>query len=401
MATVSANGDREIGDVIKDAMLKVGSEGSITVDEGHSRNTTIEIVEGFRISRGAEGGEVFFQNSPNRDRFEHENCFVILYDHRIETAVQIQNIISGAEKQNTLTNKLNPEQPNYPPILIIANDFSAIAMAALCKGIKEFNLSLCAIKSPDVTQERTKILDDMAVMLGGERLGSGARTLDRLEGDDFGLCDKVSVTKNCTTFTGNQGKEEEIAERINQLKAQIPSADNPYDQQLVKDRIANLAQGVARIGVGGDTDLEIKEKYHRIEDALNSARAAVESGIVPGGGSIFYRIARLAKYHKDIKDTQGGRVVLKALEAPFRQIVKNIGLEFKDCNDILGDPNRIYDAEKRDYVNGLEGGIVDPVKTLETALRNAVSICGLLSTFGGVVLAKRSKSNMEQLLGGG
>jgi len=386
VATISANGDAEIGRVIREAFDAVGAEGVITVDEGYGPQTTIDVVQGFQIRRGAEAQDRFFNNIEGT-RFECEQPAVILYDGKIMSYTEILpvlNTIAGAAAKDG--------KKGLPPIVLIAHEFSPEVIQFLLIQRNEVALRVCAVKAPHTTTVRTEMLDDMAVMLGCKRLGNGNESLERATLDHVGSCERVIVDKYTTTFYDGDGSEESVIERVEQLKARRKVAESPYDASLISDRIASLSQGIAKIGVGGTTDLEIKERYHRIEDALNAARAAVEEGIIPGGGVVLARIA----HSLQPGDTIGERILSRALLAPFNQIVENISgdptkiLSSETWPDSIDSP-LTYDARNKKIVNALEAGIIDPVKVTRTALENATSIAALLSTCGGSIVLLRKQ----------
>ena len=256
----------------------------------------------------------------------------------------------------------------------------------------ERGMQLCAIEGPHMTHIRTGYYDDMAAYTGGQRLGNGARALSAIQGEDVGYVEKiVSDTYKTTLYQGN-GSEEAVLERVDQLKALKARAESPYDAQVTNDRLACLTNGIAKIGVGGVTELEIKEKYDRIEDALNAARAAIQEGVVPGGGTALLRIARAM----EVK-SEGHRILKEALASPFHQILENVGINPEVAalieRDVLVAPGLVYDARNRKICGAREAGIIDPVKVTRTALENAVSIASLLSTAGGAIIFSRNKTN--------
>lgn len=377
VATISANGDRQIGEIIREAFDKVGAEGVITVDEGHSAQTTLDIVDGFQIRRGAEAQDRFFNNT-EMTRFEAENVSVILYDGKLSSFQEILPPLNAIAEAN---------KKGLPPVVVIANDFTPEVIQFLLIQRAEIGLKVCAIKSPHTTNVRTSMLDDMAVMLGGYRFGNGNRDLSASTIDQIGGCDRIVIDKYTATFYGGNGDEDTVIERVGQLKAMRKEAESPYDAALISDRIAALSQGVAKIGVGGSTDLEIKELYHRIEDALNAARAAVEEGIIPGGGVVLARVANDLGNSADL----GDQILSRALKAPLSQIVRNIG---QNPETILYDlqfenPTMTYDGVSKRWALALDVGIIDPVKVTRTALENATSIAALLSTCGGAIVFNR------------
>lgn len=389
VATISANGNRDIGEIIREAFDAVGAEGVITVDEGTSARTTLEVVDGFQIRRGAEAQDRFFNNA-EKTRFEADRAYVILYDGKLNSYTDILPPLNAVAKATGVTGKGNVE---LPPIVVVANDFSSEVIQFLLIQRAELGMKVCAVKSPHTTTVRTSILDDMAVLLNGYRFGNGNRDLISADPEKIGRCDRVVIDKYTATFYGGDGEEEKVLERVNQLKELRKIAESPYDAALISDRIAALSQGVAKIGVGGSTDLEVKELYHRIEDALNAARAAVDAGIIPGGGITMARIGDSLDSTEDI----GNRILKKALMAPLKQIINNLGLNHSDSSQLIFNlmeeqgHETTFDGHDPSFpiVNALEAGIVDPVKVARTALENAVSIAALLATCGGAIVFNR------------
>lgn len=380
VATISANGDAVIGGVIRSAFEAVGTEGVITVDEGGGVQHTLEVVDGFQIKRGAEAQDRFFNNQ-DRTKFEAEDCHVVLYDGKLTQAQQVISVLEILYKQYN---------GKMPPVIFMANEFSIEAIQVMLINRAENGISVCAVRNPHQTKVTTAMLDDMAVFLGGERLGNGNKSFSNLEFADIGIASKVVVDKYTATFFNGNGSEEAVMERIDQLKAQRLTAESAYDSALLSERIASLAEGIAKIGVGGLTDFEVKEKYHRIEDAVNAARAAIAEGVIPGGGATLYRISEMLP-----GTSVGHKILKKALKAPTTQILNNLGYtndEMKNSfGNLLQSPNSTWDGVSNQSVNAIEAGIIDPVKVTKTALRNACSIAALLSTCGGSVTFKRSK----------
>jgi chaperonin GroEL len=384
IATISANGETEIGDLIKEAFDKVGEDGVITVDEGKTTKNTITIIEGYQFKRGAEAQNRFFNNKEN-NRFEAENCHVIIYNGHLMSSSKLvpafQTIAENTDK-------------GFPPVLVIADEFSQEVIMWLLIQRAQAGLSVCAVKSPHVTSVRMDTMDDIAIITGGERLGQNTRDLETVTLNDIGIVNKVVVDKYATTLYEGHGTEENIIKRIDQLKAQKEGAESVYDAQVIADRIAALSNGIALIGVGGTTDIEIKERYHRIEDALNAARAAMEEGYIPGGGIV---LAQIADRLNGKKATIGEKILAKALKAPFLQICENIG---ENGADILKkvlrkrkqNKNLTYNARTKNIEDALKAGIIDPTKVTKTALSNAVSIAALLSTCGGGIVYSRKKT---------
>jgi chaperonin GroEL len=270
------------------------------------------------------------------------------------------------------------------PVVIMANEFSSDALTWLLIQKTDAGMVVAPIIGPHVTHVRTGYYDDLAVYSGATRLGNGSRNLESITEDDIGLIGKVVSDKYKTTLYDGQGAEDEILARVDQLKANKETAESPYDAQVLNDRIASLTSGVAKIGVGGTTEFEIKEKYDRIEDALNAARAAIQEGVVAGGGATLLRIANGMDQSKSV----GHRILKAALCAPFNQILENIEYTIteEDKKEILDNKNKIFDARNKKVKNAMTSGIIDPVKVTRTALENAVSIASLLATAGGAII---------------
>lgn len=392
VATISSNGDASIGEIIKKAFEAVGPEGVITVDEGYSAQNTLDIVEGFQIERGAEARDQFFNNE-GRTKYEAKDVRVLLYDGDVQSFGDIAPAMKRIQDYCDMMTEQTEVRHPFPPTVVIANSFSQEALRWMLIQNAHANLSLCAVKSPHMSSVRSAMLDDMAALLGATKFGGGSKKIEAAELDDFGECDKVVVDKHHTTFYGGAGAEDEVLKRIDQLEAQKLEAESPYDKSIYADRIASLSGGIAKIGVGGHTELEIKERYHRIEDALNASRAALEEGVIPGGGVTFYKISKLLKRRG--VNTVGAKILRKALAAPMEQIIKNIGEDPAliltsdfDQKLLSGEPIT-YDARYRELVNAYEGGILDPVKVARVALENAISIAGLLVTCGGGIVYDR------------
>lgn len=382
IATISANGDSSIGDIIGEAFDHVGAEGVVTVDMGNSSKTTLSKVDGYQFGRGAEGRNGFFNNT-NNTNFDAKEAAVIIYDGRLSSYTQLVSafrILGGA--MNTPDGEKYTKQ--IPPVVLIANEFSPEVLQFLLIQKNEGGMVVLPVTGPNITHVRTGYYDDMAVYTGGTRLGNGSRNLESIEEDDFGLVKRVTSDKYKTTFYEGQGAEDEILIRVDQLKAAKVEAESPYDAQVFNDRIAALTSGVAKIGVGGQTEMEIKEKYDRIEDALNAARAAIQEGVVPGGGSTLLRIAQKMSPSKSV----GHKILKEALQAPFLQILKNVGrsVTSNELIEILNGKTKVYDARNKKVKNALSAGIIDPVKVTRTALENAVSIASLLATAGGAII---------------
>ena len=298
-------------------------------------------------------------------------------------------MLMGVNTQGQATKKM-------PPLLIIANEFSHEVIQFLIIQKTQASMAVCCVRGPHMTSVRSGYYDDIAAYTGGKRLGNGAEALTAITPEHLGTIKKVVVDKYKTTmYSGLDDSEQDaVLSRVDQLKVQKESAESPYDAQVLNDRIAALTSGVAKIGVGGQTELEIKEKYDRIEDALNASRAAIQEGIVPGGGVTLLKIA--AKLNTLKKPTIGEQILSRALETPFKQILENIGMDENEIQSVstrllCGDEGSVYDARNRVFVDSMKVGIIDPVKVTRTALENAVSIAALLSTAGGAIIYRNDK----------
>jgi chaperonin GroEL len=373
VATISANGESEIGDIIGEAFDKVGAEGVVTVDEGHGTSISLDVVDGYQFQRGAEARDAFFNNK-EMTQFEAEEARLLIYDGKMLNFTLLVPVLTKLAQENN--NKM-------PPVVILANEFSNEVLQWLLIQKQDAGMQFAAVRGPHTSHVRSGYYDDIAAMTGATRLGNGGRSLENGEADDLGLVKKIIIDKYNTTLYDGQGDEDEILDRVKQLKALKEKAETPYDAQVVGDRIAALTQGIAKIGVGGSTDLEIKEKYDRIEDALNAARAAIQEGIIPGGGVTLLKIAiNLGA------NSIGHKILARALQKPFYQILENIGYNIKqeEFEEIMNNKDFTYDARNKKVVNAFESGIVDPVKVTRSGLENAVSIASLLSTAGGGII---------------
>ena len=390
VASISANGEESIGEIIAEAFDEVGEEGVITIDEGSGPENTLEIVDGYQFGRGAQAQNRFF-NDENNTKWEAENVRVLVFNGKLNA---YQELIPAFE----LLLKQNNNQA-LPPLLIIADEFSQQVIQFLLIQRAEMGATICAVRSPSMTTTRTNMMDDIAVLLGGERLGYGTRSLSNINEDDIGLAKRVVVAGTTTTIYDGQGLEEDLIKRIDQLKVQKETAPSDFDKANIADRIAALAQGIAKIGVGGNTELEMKERYHRIEDALNAARAAVSGGVIPGGGVALYRVAKKLSRSSKI----GDQILSVALQAPMNKILENAGADQTEVKKFLvGTGEEVtFDALNHRIVNSYDAGIIDPLNVTISALENASSIATLLATCGGGITIMRPQtkfvSNFQEL----
>ncbi|PLX44160.1 MAG: chaperonin GroEL [Deltaproteobacteria bacterium] len=369
VGTISANNDATIGDIIADAMDKVGKEGVITVEEAKGMDTTLEVVEGMQFDRGYLSP--YFITNPEKMETEFEDPFVLIYDGKISSMENLLPILKAVVN----TSK---------PFLIIAEDIEGQALATLVVNRLQAGLKVAAVKAPGFGDRRKAMLQDIAVLTGGKVISEEiGKTLESAEIADLGRAGTIRIDKDTTTIVDGFGSKEDIDARVKQIRAQAEDTSSDYDREKLQERLAKLVGGVAVINVGAATEAEMKEKKARVEDALHATRAAVEEGIVPGGGVALIRcisdILRL-RLHDD--QMVGAKIVARAVEEPLRQIVLNAGGEPSVVvNEVKGRGNAMgYDAYQGKYVNMLRSGIIDPTKVTRTALQNAASVAGLLLT---------------------
>ena len=370
VATISANGDAVFGDIIADAMDKVGKDGTITVEEAKTTDTTLEVVEGMQFDKGYLSP--YFATDKEAMDCILEDCLVLIHEKKISTLQDLLPLLQKIAEQGK-------------PFLIIAEDVDGEALAALVVNKLRGTLNCCAVKAPGFGDRRKAMLEDIAVLTGGtcitEDLGI---KLENVTVDQLGSVKRVSVDKEHTTIVEGGGQASAIAGRVNQIKRQIEETTSDYDGEKLQERLAKLAGGVAVINVGAATETEMKEKKARVEDALHATRAAVEEGIVPGGGVALIRstagLADLAL--EDADEMVGINIIKRAVEEPLRQLAGNAGVEgaivlqkVKVAEGAMG-----YDVQNDVYVDLMEAGIIDPTKVARTALQNAASVAGLLIT---------------------
>jgi chaperonin GroEL len=371
IGAISANNDRAIGDLLAGALEKVGKDGVITVEEGKTRDTTMELVEGMQFDKGFISP--YFINHPAEMECVLEDAYVLIYNQKISN---LRDLVPILEKIST-TGK---------PLLIIAEDVEGEALSALVINRLRGTLNVCAVKAPGFGDRRKAMLGDIAILTGGEMISEELGIqLENLTIEHLGRAKQITVDKNETTLVQGAGKKAEIQNRIQQLKNQIDAVDSEYDKEKYQERLAKLAGGVAIISVGAETETEMKQKKARVEDALHATRAAVEEGILPGGGVALLRCREaVEKARGSAKGDEkiGVDIVLHALDAPIRQIADNGGIDGSVVADEVSNKpiNTGFDANTGQYVNMLKAGIIDPVKVVRTALTNATSIAGLLLT---------------------
>ncbi|GBE35824.1 60 kDa chaperonin [bacterium BMS3Bbin06] len=370
VGTVSANNDPSIGDLIADAMDKVGKDGVITVEEAKSMATTLEVVEGMQFDRGYISP--YFITDPERMECSLEDVYILIHDKKISSMRDLVPLLEQIAKMGR-------------PLLIIAEDVEGEALATLVVNKLRGTLQVSAVKAPGFGERRKAMLEDIAILIGATVISEDlGMKLETVRVDDLGRAKKVNIDKENTTIVEGAGDSSTIQGRIKQIKAQIEETTSDYDMEKLQERLAKLAGGVAVINVGAATETEMKEKKARVEDALHATRAAVEEGIVPGGGvSLLRCLSSLEKF--DLEDDQqiGIEIVRKALEEPIKQIVNNAGVEGAIVVEKVKESkehNLGYDAHKEEYTDMIEAGIIDPTKVTRTALQNAASVASLMVT---------------------
>jgi chaperonin GroEL len=391
VGTISSNGDATIGKMIAQAMQKVGNEGVITVEEAKAMETDVEIVEGMQFDRGYISP--YFITNAEKMIAELEDAYILLHEKKL----------SGLQAMLPL---LEAVVQTSKPLLILSEDVEGEAIATLVVNKLRGGLKVAAVKAPGFGDRRKAMLEDIAILTGGQLISEDLGIkLENVTTAMLGRAKKVVIEKEKTTIVHGAGKKADIEARVQQIKVQIDETTSDYDKEKLQERLAKLAGGVAVIRVGGATEIEVKEKKDRVEDALNATRAAVEEGIVPGGGVALLRAKKaVGRIHDANPDVQAGiNIVLKALEAPIRQIAENAGVEGSIVvGKIMDEKSETYgfDAQEEKYVDMVEAGIIDPAKVVRTALQDAGSVAGLLVTTEAMV-AELPKEPAPAMPGGG
>jgi chaperonin GroEL len=370
VATIAANNDKTIGDLIADAMEKVGKDGVITVEESKSSDTTLDVVEGMRFDRGYLSP--YFVTDPERMEVVTEDALILIHEKKISVMKDMLPLLEQVARAGK-------------PLLIIAEDVEGEALATLVVNKLRGTLNASAVKAPGFGDRRKAMLEDIATLTGGKAITEDLGIkLENIKLDDLGKAKKVVVDKDNTTIVEGAGKQNSIEARIKQIRAQIEETTSDYDREKLQERLAKLAGGVAVIKVGAATETAMKEKKARVEDSLNATRAAVEEGIVPGGGVALLRASKaIDKLKLEGDEKVGAQIVRRSLEEPIRQIVENAGLEGSVVVEKVKAETvatRGYDAESMQYVDMLQAGIIDPTKVERVALQNATSVASLLLT---------------------
>ena len=379
VGTISSNGDASVGKMIADAMQKVGNEGVITVEEAKSLGTEVEIVEGMQFDRGYVSP--YFITNAEKMLAELEDAYVLLHEKKLSQLQAMLPLLEAVVQSGK-------------PLLIVAEDIEGEALATLVVNKLRGGLKVAAVKAPGFGDRRKAMLEDIAVLTGGNMISEDLGIkLENVTVNMLGNAKRVSITKDDTTIVDGAGKKKDIEARIAQIKQQIEDTTSDYDREKLQERLAKLAGGVAVIKVGGSTEVEVKEKKDRVDDALNATRAAVEEGIVPGGGVALMRALKTLEGLKPGNDDQrvGVNIVRRALQAPARQIAENAG---EDGAVVAGkildskDYNFGYNAQTGEYGDLVKQGVIDPAKVVRTALQDAASVAGLLVTTEAMVAEK-------------
>ena len=391
VGTISSNGDKAIGDMIAQAMQKVGNEGVITVEEAKTSETELDVVEGMQFDRGYLSP--YFITNAEKMVAELEDPYILIHEKKLSSLQAMLPVLEAVVQ----TGK---------PLVIVAEDIEGEALATLVVNKLRGGLKVAAVKAPGFGDRRKAMLEDIAILTSGQMISEelGIK-LESVTLPMLGRAKRIRIDKENTTIIDGSGEKSDIDGRIAQIKAQIEETTSDYDKEKLQERLAKLAGGVAVIRVGGSTEVEVKEKKDRVDDALNATRAAVEEGIVPGGGIALLRAkAAVLGLKSDIADVQAGiNIVAKALEAPIRQIADNAGVEGSIVvGKVTENSSATYgfNAQTEKYVDMIEAGIVDPAKVVRTALQDAASVAGLLITTEAMV-AEMPKDKPAMPMGGG
>lgn len=375
VATISANNDKTIGNIIAEAMKKVGKDGVITVEESRTMDTTLDVVEGMQFDRGYLSP--YFVTDPERMEVKLEDAYILIHEKKISSMKDLLPLLEQTARSGK-------------PLLIISEDVEGEALATLVVNKLRGTLQICAVKAPGFGDRRKAMLDDIATLTGGKVIAEEVGfKLENVKTDDLGRAKKITIDKDNTTLIEGAGKSDAIEGRVKQIRTQIEETTSDYDREKLQERLAKLVGGVAVIKVGAATETELKEKKARVEDAMHATKAAVEEGIVPGGGIALIRaISSLDKLKFDGDEQVGANIVRRALEEPLRQIVNNAGGEgaivvarVKDAKET----NFGFDAETGEYGDLTKQGVIDPAKVTRLALQNAASIAALMLTTEALV----------------
>lgn len=390
VATISANNDSNIGKLIAQAMGKVGNEGVITVEEAKGTDTTVEVVEGMQFDRGYLSP--YFVTNTEKMQTELQNPYILIYEKKISTLKDILPILESTVQSGR-------------PLLIIAEDVDGEALATLVVNKLRGSLKIAAVKAPGFGDRRKEMLQDLAVLTGGTVISEEqGYKLENATMEYLGQAESITIDKDNTTIVGGKGQKDNITGRVNQIKAQVESTTSDYDREKLQERLAKLSGGVAVLYVGAATEVEMKEKKDRVDDALHATRAAVEEGIVAGGGTAFIRAIESLKDMNDMDgdEATGVQIVRRALESPLRTLVENAGLEGSVIVNKVreGQADYGFNARTEVYENLIGAGVIDPTKVSRVALENAASIAGMLLTTECVIADKPAPKEASHAPGG-
>lgn len=392
VGTISANGDKEVGDMIAKAMAKVGNEGVITVEEAKSLATELDVVEGMQFDRGYISP--YFITNPDKMVAELNDALVLIHEKKLTSLQPMLPVLEAVVQSGR-------------PLLIIAEEIEGEALATLVVNKLRGGLKVAAVKAPGFGDRRKAMLEDIAVVTGGQVISEDLGIkLENVKLDMLGKAKTVKIDKDNTTIIDGAGKKNDIQARVAQIKTQIEETTSDYDKEKLQERLAKLAGGVAVIRVGGATEVEVKERKDRVDDALNATKAAVEEGIIPGGGTaLLYASKALKDLTGDNDDqTQGINIVRRAIQYPIRQIVSNAGQEASIIVGKLSEQKSNtfgYNAQTGEYTDFIDAGIVDPTKVVRVALQNAASVAGLLITTEAMITDRPKKDAAPAMPGGG
>ena len=384
VGTISANGDSEIGELIAQAMAKVGNEGVITVEEAKTADTTVDVVEGMQFDRGYLSP--YFITNPDKMTVELDNPYILIHEKKLSNLQSMLPILEAVVQSGR-------------PLLIIAEDIEGEALATLVVNKLRGGLRVAAVKAPGFGDRRKAMLEDIAILTGGQVISEDLGIkLESVTLDMLGKAKKVSITKDDTTIVEGVGGKEEIEARVAQIKRQIEDTTSDYDKEKLQERLAKLAGGVAVLRVGGSTEVEVKEKKDRVDDALNATRAAADEGIVPGGGIALLKASKiLADVKGDNADQNAGiAIIRRALQAPIRQISENAGVEGSIVVGKVLENDQAsfgFNAQTEEYGDLVQMGVIDPAKVVRTALQDAASVAGILITTEAAVADAPKKAS--------
>src|SRR5476651_2736080 len=392
VGTISSNGDKSIGDMIAKAMQKVGNEGVITVEEAKTAETELDVVEGMQFDRGYLSP--YFITNAEKMIAEMEDAYILLHEKKLSSLQAMLPILEAVVQ----TSK---------PLLIIAEDIEGEALATLVVNKLRGGLKICAVKAPGFGDRRKAMLEDIAILSGGQLISEDLGIkLENVTLDMLGKAKKVIVEKENTTIVDGSGKKADLQARIGQIRAQIEETTSDYDREKLQERLAKLAGGVAIIKVGGATEIEVKEKKDRVDDAMHATKAAVEEGVVAGGGAALLYATRVLEGKRGANHDQqvGIDIVRRALQAPVRQIAENAGFDGAVVAGHMLDQKDVnfgFNAQKSEYMNMIKAGVIDPTKVVRSALQGAVSVAGLIITTEAMVAERPDKAATPSMPGGG